>query len=49
MMTVQSLDGDYSSDGRFTEEDFEEKKQSLKTQKTIKIIAKRTLKANDDE
>lgn len=49
MMTVQSLDGDYSSDGRFTEEDFEEKKQSLKTQKTIKIIAKRTSKVNDDE
>jgi len=49
MMSIQTLDGDYSSDGRFTEEDFEEKKQTLKSSKTIKIIAKRTPKSNADE
>lgn len=49
MMSIQTLDGDYSSDGRFSEEDFEEKKQTLKSNKVIKIIAKTTLKTDDDE
>lgn len=39
MMTIQTLDGDYSSDNSFTEKDFEAKAQSLKSKKQIKINA----------
>jgi hypothetical protein len=39
MSGMQTLDGDYSSDGRFTEEDFEEKRESLKSKQTLKLSA----------
>ena len=36
MFSVQTVDGDYSSDNAFTEEDFDEKKKDLKVKKNIK-------------
>lgn len=44
MSSMQTVDGDYSSDGGFTEDDFEAKKKDLPSKKTIKIIAKRPAK-----